>query len=316
MIPYLWIEQARERVAAHIRHTPLTFDSVHNCYLKWENQQITGSFKARGALNKILALQKWEQERGIVAASAGNHGQGVALAGKFVGAKVIVFVSEHAVPAKVEAMRRLDADVRMVSGGYDEAENAGKEYAKQSGATWVSPYNDGLVIAGQATLVEEVLQEQPILAQATWLVPASGGGLISGIAVALKERVGTVGCRVIGIQTEASPFLHGLFYRGTQDGLVELPSMADGLAGPVEAGSITIPIVRRYVDDFILINEHEIKEAIRFSWEQYEQRTEASAAVSLAAIMQGKISQRPVVAVISGGNIQPEVYTQIIEGNL
>lgn len=315
MIPSSWIVEGQRRISDHIRRTPLTFDADLNMYMKWENQQITGSFKARGALNKILSLETWERDRGIVAASAGNHGQGVALAGKMVGAQVIVFASESAVPAKVEAMRRLGAEVRLVPGGYSDAEKAGLDFAKECRATWVSPYNDGQIIAGQGTLVDDVLQDKPDLAQATWLVPASGGGLISGVAAALKETQRGPGVRVIGIQTEASPFMHGLFYHGTQDGLIELPSLADGLAGPVEAGSITIPLVRRYVDDFVLISEDEIIRAIRFAWAKYQQRIEASAAVVIASVLSGKVTERPVVAVVSGGNIQPELHAQIVEGD-
>ena len=177
---------------------------------------MTGSFKVRGALNKVLSLKDWEQQRGLVAASAGNHGQGVALAGNLVGAPVTVFVSEHAVPAKLEAMRQRGAALRLVPGGYAEAEAAGIVFAQESGSTWVSPYNDGQVIAGQATLAGEMLEQEPALAQATWLVPVGGGGLIAGIGLAL-ERLGARP-RLVGVQSEASPFMHALFTRGGRMG--------------------------------------------------------------------------------------------------
>jgi len=312
MIPYTWIQEARARIAAHIRRTPLTYDPDLDLYLKWENHQITGSFKARGALNRVLSLMDWEVQRGIVAASAGNHGQGVALAGKLVGARVLVFAAEDAVPAKLDAMRALGAELHLFAGGYSAAEKAGLEFAAANQATWISPYNDGLVIAGQGTLVAEVLDEKPELAHATWLVPASGGGLISGVATALKERGGTEGVQVIGVQTEASPFMYEMYFGRTQEGIAELPSLADGLAGPVEEGSITIPLIRKYVDDFILISEEEIVQAIRYAWEKHAERIEASAAVPLAAVLSQKAKARPAVAVISGGNIQPEVHAQIV----
>ncbi|MGE5123557.1 MAG: threonine ammonia-lyase, partial [Acidobacteriaceae bacterium] len=146
MIPYEWLEQAGERITPHIQRTPLTFDPRHELFLKFENHQVTGSFKARGALNKILALQDWELERGLVTASAGNHGQGVALAAGIRHAHVTVFVSEHASMNKIQAMRALGAEIHLVPGGYAEAESAGIAHAKGSGATWISPYNDGLVI--------------------------------------------------------------------------------------------------------------------------------------------------------------------------
>ena len=126
MIPDNWIEEAVENTANHIHETPLTYDSEHDLYLKWENHQVTSSFKARGAFNKVLLLEGWEREVGLVAASAGNHGQGLALAGQKVGAVVEIFVSEGAVPAKIEAMRALGAVIHPVSGGYAEAEAAGK----------------------------------------------------------------------------------------------------------------------------------------------------------------------------------------------
>lgn len=312
MIPYPWIEQAYDRIARHIRRTPVTYDPELDAYLKWENHQVTGSFKLRGALNKVLSLQPWELEQGIVAVSAGNHGQGVALAGQLVGASVLVFASEHAVPAKLEAMHALGARVHLVPGGYGEAEQAGLEYARANATTWISPYNDGQVIAGQGTLVLETLLEMPELRRATWVVPVGGGGLISGIGAALKERHPQEKTHLVGVQSVASPFMHALYTSGSQDNTVELPSLADGLAGPVEAGAITIPLVRQYVDEFILVSESEICEAIRYAWEKYHERIEGSAAVSLAAILSGKVVDRPAVMVVSGGNIQPEVHQEII----
>jgi len=314
MIPYTWIEQAHARIFAYIVRTPVTFDPELNIYLKWDNQQVTSSFKARGAFNKVFSLQAWELERGLVAASAGNHGQGVALAGSKAGARVLVFASEYAVQAKLDAMRSLGAELRLVSGGYSEAERAGLEYAAENGATWISPYNDGQVIAGQGTLVLETLVELPELARATWVVPVSGGGLISGVGAALKEGGAHPQVKLVGVQTEASPFMYGLYHFGTQDNAIELPSLADGLAGPIEEGSITIPLVRQYVDDLILVDESEVAHAIRHAWEKYHQRIEGSAAVSLAAILTNRVLDRPAVLVISGGNIQPEVHQEIVGG--
>ena len=312
MIPISWLQNAPQGLAGKVLKTPLTYDAQEDMYLKWENQQATGSFKARGALNKVLNLQRWEQERGLVTASAGNHGQGVALAGKLVGAPVKVFVSEHAVRAKIEAMRSLGAEVHLVPGGYGEAEKAGLAYAKSSGATWVSAYNDAQIIAGQATLGFEILQERPELGDATWVVPVGGGGLISGIGAALEAS--RVKANLVGVQSEASPFMHALYRRGTQEGVKEFDSLADGLAGPVEEGSLTISLVKKYVQDFILVNEDEIKQSIAYAWRKYGERIEGAAATALAAILSGKVASRPALAIISGGNIQPEVHAKIING--
>ncbi|HSB65088.1 MAG TPA: pyridoxal-phosphate dependent enzyme, partial [Anaerolineales bacterium] len=176
MIPFAWFEQACERISPHIRKTPITYDEELDLYIKWDNHQVTGSFKARGALNKILSLQDWELKQGLVTASAGNHGQGVALAANLKHAPVIVFASDHAMSIKLHAMRELGAEIHLVPGGYGEAEQAGINFAQQTGGTWVSPYNDGLVIAGQGTIALEVLKELPYPAATAWIVPAGGGG--------------------------------------------------------------------------------------------------------------------------------------------
>jgi len=314
MIPYSWLEQAAERIAPHIRRTPVIHDAENQIYLKLENQQVTGSFKARGAINKVLTLQDWERENGLVSASAGNHGQGVALAGKLSGASVIIFASEHAVPTKIKAMQALGAEVRLVSGGYGEAEEAGLSYAASSGSTWISPYNDGQVIAGQGTVGLEIMDQLSELAYSTWVVPVGGGGLISGIGTAIKsDAIEKITSRkLIGAQSEASAFMHAIFTRGTQDETVDLPSLADGLAGPVEANSITIPVVRRFVDEFVLVSEEEIASAIAYAWKRYNEKIEGSAAAALAAVLSGKIAARPAIIVISGGNIQAEVHAEIV----
>lgn len=309
MIPYEWLEQAAERIAPHVCKTPLTHDAQNGLYFKWENRQVTGSFKARGAFNKVLSLQDWERQRGLVAASAGNHGQGVALAGRLVGAPVIVFSYEHATPAKITAMRALGAEVRLVPGGYADAEQAGLAFARQNNLTWVSPYNDGQIIAGQGAVALEILAECPASAQAAWLVPVSGGGLIAGVAVALARL--SPKPRLIGIQAEASAFMHALYYRGSQDSVPDLPTLADGLAGAVEDGAVTIPIVRQLVDEIILVTEAEIAQAIGHAWKVYGETIEGSGAVGLAAVLAGKAPSRPAVLIVTGGNIQPEVFEEI-----
>lgn len=311
MIPYPWFEQASARIGPYIRKTSLTFDAQNHLYLKWENHQVTGSFKARGALNKILSLQDWELERGLVTASAGNHGQGVALAASIKHAHVTVFAAEHAQQNKLQAMRTLGAEIHLVPGGYGEAEHAGISYAQATGATWISPYNDGLVIAGQGTIALEVIEELAEPAQTTWLVPAGGGGLVSGIGCVLQSLKPKP--RLVAVQSEASPFLYEIYHQGTQEGVIEQPSLADGLAGPVEEGSVTIPLVRNCVDDFILVSEDEIRRAIKFSWEAYHEQIEGSAAAALAAAVFGKFKGKPSVVILTGGNISAEDHARIIQ---
>jgi threonine dehydratase len=312
MIPDEWLIQAAERIAPHIVITPFSYDTQNDLYLKWENHQITGSFKARGALNKVLSLQEWERQKGLVTASAGNHGQGVAVAGRLVGATVIVFASEHATPTKVAAMQALGADVRLVPGGYGEAEEAGLQYSAQSGATWISPYNDGQVIAGQGTLGLEVFNQWNDTRMPTWIVPAGGGGLAAGIGAAIHMKSSSV-TQLVAVSSEASPFLYSLFHTGSQEGILELPSLADGLAGPVEPGSITIPLAQEYIDDFVLVTESDIHHTIAYAWQHYSERIEGSAATALAAALYGKVPARPAIVVLTGGNIQPEVHARIIQ---
>lgn len=318
MLPFTWLAEAENRLASQLVITPVTYDADLDLYFKWENQQVTGSFKARGALNKVLTLQDWERERGLVTASAGNHGQGLALAARQAGARVTIFASEHAVPAKIQAMQALGAEVRLTPGGYAEAEAAGLAYAREHEATWVSPYNDGQVIAGQGTLALEALRQLPRLETLTWVVPVGGGGLISGIATAAKRAESDVQGtqhRVVGVQAEASKFFHALYHKGSQEGVEDLPTLADGLSGAVEAGSLTIPIVQRLVDDLVLVSESEIAQAIDYVWQKHGQRIEGSAAVGPAAVLAGKINTRPALAVISGGNIAPEKHAEIISGH-
>lgn len=310
MIPYEWMEQAERRIAAHIQETPLGHDAKRGLHLKWENRQVTGSFKPRGALNKVLALEEWERASGLVAASAGNHGQGVALAARLTNAPVEVFVSEHAVHAKVEAMCELGARIHSVQGGYAEAEAAGRGYAGEQHRVFVSPYNDGQVIAGQGTMGLEIERQLQGAHAANWIVPAGGGGLVCAIGTLFSRLPDPP--KLIAVQAAASPFGHSLYHRHTQEGVQDLPTLADGLSGAVESGSVTIPMMESFVDDFLVVSEDEIARAIAFAWYTYGEKIEGSAAVALAAALEGKVAERPSVLILTGGNIQPEVHDTIV----
>jgi len=315
MIPFDWIQAAATRIAPYIQKTPLTYDPDYDVFIKWENHQVTGSFKARGAFNKVLVLEDWEREAGLLAASAGNHGQGVALVGQTFNIPVTVFAAETAVPAKIQAMLHLGAEVILVPGGYGDAEKAALAQAAESDATWVSPYNDGQIIAGQGTVGLEILEQLAAHPKfqsraSTWVVPASGGGLLSGIGAVLAVTPNRP--RLVGVQATNSPFTHAIFHTGSQDQIEEFPTLADGLSGPVEPNSITIPLMRAYADDFLLVSENEIRDAIVFGWERYGERIEGAAAAALALVIQQKV-ETPSVVIISGGNIQPELHGEIIK---
>lgn len=308
MIPPEWLDQAALRVAPHIRRTELMNVAELNIYIKWENRQVTGSFKVRGALNKVLTLNKWEQAAGLVTASAGNHGQGVALAGKLVNAKVLVFTSKHSVPTKIDAMRTLGADVQFVDGGYEKAEMMAIRVAREQRRTWISPYNDGQVVAGQGTIGLEIAADlQPDSSQ-TWVVPVGGGGLLAGIGAALERYPSRP--KLIGVNASESAFMHSIFHYGTQENVNDNPTLAEGLSGAVEENSLTIPLVRKYADDLICVSEEQISGAIAFCWNHYNERIEGSAAAAFAAVLVGMVSL-PAVLIVTGGNIQPEVHADI-----
>jgi threonine dehydratase len=313
MIPFEWIQEAAERITPYIKRTPLAYDKLNDLYLKWENHQLTGSFKVRGAFNKILCLESWERQRGLVTASAGNHGQGVALAGRETGVPVTVFASEHAVPKKLEAMRALGARIELVQGRYGDAEVAGMKFAAENRSTWVSPYNDGQVIAGQGTIGLEVLDDLTDSTAATWIAPVGGGGLASGIGASLFARQeATSNHQLVGVQSEASPFMYDYFHRNSVEGTVELPSIADGLAGDVEEHSLTIPMLRSYASNIVLVSEAQTASAIRYCWQRYHEKIEGSSATALAAALYGKVKQRPAVVIISGGNISDELFREVV----
>ncbi len=310
MIPDTWLDEAVKRLKGMVRVTPLTYDPELDLYLKWENHQVTGSFKARGALNKALTLAEWELENGLVTASAGNHGQGVAMAGQQVGVPVVVFASDHVIPCKLEAMQELGAQVVLVEGGYAQAEHAAREYAREQKAAYVSPYNDAQVVAGQGTIGLEILKQlrsrrKPLVC----VVPAGGGGLAAGMGEALKRHPGHM--NLVASQSEASAFLHTLYTHGDQHQVVESDSLADGLSGEVEDDSITIPLTRSLVDGFVLVSEEDIARAIATAWHRYGEKIEGSAAVALAAVLTNRVAERPALVVLTGGNIQPEVHQEI-----
>jgi threonine dehydratase len=309
MITYSWFVEAQNRIKPFIRNTPVSFDKGLDVLYKWENHQITGSFKARGALNKVLSLTEAERKNGLVAASAGNHGQGVALAGAITGSKATIFLPKNASTVKIQAIREKEAAIQFVAGGYELAETTAQEYARKNSMEWISPYNDGQVISGQATIALELMEQVDLADYQSIIIPVGGGGLAAGMGLVLSEKHPHI--KVIGVQSYASAFFHNLFYYQTQEGVVESSSVADGLEGRVEDNAITIPILQRVLDDIILVTEEEIEEAIRWVWTKNHEIIEGSAAVTLAARLNGKIKPLPSLLILSGGNIDQDVHNRI-----
>ena len=309
MISLSEIRAARARITPPILTTPVTYDPDLQVWLKWESRQITGSFKPRGALNKVLSLPPERRAAGLVAASAGNHGQGVALAGKQVGAMVTVYASEQASPLKVAKMRALGAEVILLPGRYGVVEAVAIRAARESGRTYVSPYNDRQVMAGAGTLGLEVWEQVPGLEQT--LIPAGGGGLLGGTGSALKQL--NPAMQVIAVQNETSAYLYTDFHGGDMATVLEEDSLADGLSGAVEPGSTTVPLMHEVTDDFLLVSEAEIARAIVYAWERHGERLEGSGAVGLAAVLAGKVETGPVtVIVVSGGNIDEDIHARVL----
>jgi threonine dehydratase len=306
------IAAAEARVRPHLLETPLLAWDPGTLWLKCENEQLTGSFKLRGALNKVLGLSGAELDRGLVAASAGNHGIGVALAAQIAGARATVVVPRQVVTRKRLALEALGAEVVLASGDYAVAEQEGHSLADERGAVWISPYNDFEVIAGQGTLGLELagqMRQQDLIDGADVFVPVSGGGLLAGVGLGL--RLGGVQARVFGVQTESAPYFHRFLHGGDPASVVERPTIADGLAGAVEAGSVTWELVRDVAEDVILIDEDEIAEALLDVYHRTGMIVEPSAAVAVAAARRGGAGRRSV-AVLSGGNADRGLFDRLL----
>ncbi|RKO67908.1 threonine ammonia-lyase [Desulfofundulus salinus] len=313
------IQEARKRLAGVIHHTPLdhstTFSRLtgREVYFKLENLQKTGSFKIRGAYNKIMSLTLEERQRGVIAASAGNHAQGVAYAATRAGIPSTVVMPEGAPISKVMATRGYGAQVILAGGGYDEAFDYARRMQKETGATLVHGFDDPLVAAGQGTIGLELLDELPDLDAV--LVPVGGGGLIAGIAVAIKSLKPQV--RVIGIQSRGAPAVYLSLKGDHRQQLVTTATIADGISVR-RPGEFTLEVMRRYVDDVLLVDDEEIARAILMLLERSKIVVEGAGAVVLAALLHGHLSLpgAKVALVLSGGNIDVNILSIIIERGL
>lgn len=307
---------ARSRIGNLIRETPLEFSPFLSqacggeVWLKLENQQLTGSFKARGALNKILQLSDDERARGIVTASSGNHAQGVGYAAQMLGIEATVVVPANTPEVKLEAIRRYGVDLIVRGEEYMEAERLARRMEREESKPFVSGYNDLDIIAGQGTIGLEIAEALPDMDAA--LVPVGGGGLISGIGNALKAINSDI--EVIGVQSVASPVMCESIKRGRIVDMELEDSVAEGLHGGIEEGSVTFDMCREYVDGFILVQEETIVRAIGELLVRQHQVVEGAGAVGVAAIMENpdRFSGRKVCVIISGGNIDTGLLKEAI----
>jgi threonine dehydratase len=295
------------------RSTSLSALTGSDFHLKLENFQRTGSFKVRGALNKIHSLGPRERSQGVVAASAGNHAQGVAYAASKAGVRSTIFMPEDATLAKVVATRGYGADVHLVGKDYQEAFENARAFQQKTGATFVHAFDDGTVMAGQGTLGLEMLEDIPGLD--TVIVPIGGGGLIAGIATAVKGK--NPKARVIGVQAEGASTIAPSLEKGRPVVLAEANTIADGIAVR-KTGEHTFPIIKALVDEVVTVDETQIASAILFLLERQKVVVEGAGAVALAAAMHGKLDLkgRTVCALVSGGNIDMPLVSRIIRRGL
>lgn len=286
---------------------------ICNIYLKPENLQVTGSFKVRGAYYKISQLSEEEKQRGVIACSAGNHAQGVALGATSCGIKSLICLPEGAPISKVEATRRYGAEICLVPGVYDDAYQKALQLRDEFGYTFVHPFNDENVIAGQGTIGLELMDQLPN-ADAV-LVPIGGGGLISGVAFAIKSLNPKV--KVYGVQADGAPSMYNSIEHHHIERLHMVHTLADGIAVK-EPGDITFDICNKYVDGIVTVSDDEISAAILAMMEQHKLVAEGAGAVSVAAAMFNKIplEGKNVICVVSGGNIDVNILNRVITRGL
>ncbi len=282
-------------------------------YLKTENLQVTGSFKLRGAFFKISRLSDEEKAKGIIACSAGNHAQGVAMAASRNGIKSVICMPDGAPISKVEATKRLGAEVVLVKGGYDDAYDRAVEIQKETGATFIHPFDDEDVIAGQGTIGLEILEQME--APDAVIVPVGGGGLISGVAFAIKNL--NPNTKVYGVQAAGAASMVSSLHEGRPHMLGKASTFADGIAVK-QPGDTTFNIIKEYVDDVVTVTEDETAAAILALIEEQKLIAEGAGAVSVAAAMYGKlpVSGRSVVCLVSGGNIDVNILNRVITRGL
>ena len=288
-------------------------DPESNVYLKTENLQNTGSFKLRGAYYKISQLSKEEKERGVIACSAGNHAQGVALAATKNNIPSIICLPDGAPISKVEATKEYGAKVCLVPGVYDDAYNKAIELRDKEGYTFIHPFDDEDVIAGQGTIGLEILDQLPDVEAV--VVPVGGGGLISGIAYALKSLNPNI--KVYGVQAQGAASMVTSLKEDEIVKLEEVGTIADGIKVK-EPGVNTFDICKKYVDDIVTVSDDEVASAILALIEQHKLITEGAGAVSVAAVMFNKVpvKGKNVVCLLSGGNIDVTILSKVIERGL
>ncbi|HXT14033.1 MAG TPA: threonine ammonia-lyase [Gemmatimonadaceae bacterium] len=299
-------EETRARIAPHIKHTPLLTSrqlseaTGYDVRLKAEMFQRVGSYKIRGPLNKFALMPEEQKRRGVVCSSAGNHAQGVALAAKIHGIRAVVCMAENATPAKIAATKGYGAEVVLHGTIWDEANEKAKELVRTQGLTYVHPFDDEQLIAGQGTLGLEIIQDWPDVDAV--VVPIGGGGLISGVSMAVKSHNPKI--KVIGVESSDGPAMRRSLDAGKLE-TIECNTIIDGLRVR-RAGELNFSVVQRFVDDIVTLPDKEIFEAMIWVMERCKLVLEGAAAAPVGALLHGLVplpKGSKVVAVLSGGNV-------------
>lgn len=319
MITLETIKQARENIKAVIAKVPfVTSNSLSeiagsHIYLKKCNLQNTGAFKIRGAFNKISKLNEEEKSHGVIAASAGNHAQGVAFSAKHFGIKAVIVMPEATPLLKVNGVKRYGAEVVLHGANYDEAFGRAMELSRENGMTFIHPFADDAVISGQGTIALEMLEKEPNLTSI--LVPVGGGGLISGIAIAAKAVNPNI--RVIGVTARGARAMFTSFQAKKQIDSASVRTIADGIAVR-DTNPKTLELILKNVDEMIEVDDEEIASAILFLMERHKIVVEGAGAVGVAALLHGKAKNlgSKCAVVLSGGNIDVNMLNLIIEKGL
>ncbi|MGY5874149.1 MAG: threonine/serine dehydratase [Candidatus Thorarchaeota archaeon] len=307
--------EAEKAIRGYVKRTPLIRSDFLSAkcegdvFLKFENQQHTNSFKFRGALNRLSHLSADEKTRGVVTASSGNHAQAMARAAQELGIPATIVVPLGVSKVKLEKIQKYDVEV-IQEGGFDEVEPHARALAKERGQTYISPYNDYGVMAGQGTIGLEIFE---VLGDVdSIIVPVGGGGLISGISVAAKGRIPDV--EIIGVQTRGSSTMYHSWVKGVLENVEEFDTLAEAFLGGVEEGSLTFEVIMKFVDEMLLVQEKTVAAAMRILWNTEKQVVEGAGATSLGPILEHpeRFSGKRVVAIVSGGNIEQSLFDDII----
>ena len=309
------IREAHKKISPYINNTPLLHSSYlsedKNVYLKLESLQVTGSFKLRGAINKLLSLNDEQKKRGVVAVSTGNHGKGVAYASKQLNIKSTIFMSSMVPDHRREAIESLGARVEIVGTNSDEADLYAKEYSKKNDIPLIHPFDDPMIIAGQGTIGLEMLESLPEVD--TVIIPTSGGGLIGGIALAIKLQKPDV--KIIAASMSRGPSMYKSLKAGKPVDVEEEETLADCLGGSIGLDNkYTFKIAQDTIDDFILIDEDKIAEGIKLNFEKHKLVTEGAAATGVMVVKDNMSEHlgKNIISLICGGNIDSELFGKIV----